>query len=55
MKFVRIEVASIVHDDVVWYAEMTRNAVEEFDSCRSCLVGDWYSLYPFGEFIDCDQ
>jgi hypothetical protein len=55
MKLIRGKVASIVRYDAVWYAEATSDAMEEFGSCCSYLVGYWYSLYPFGEVVNCDQ
>jgi hypothetical protein len=48
VKLVRGEVASIVRDDVVRYTEATSDTIEEHDSYRGCLIGDWYSFYLFG-------
>ena len=49
------EVAAIVRDDTVRYAEPTGDASEEFDGCGGRLVGDGHGFYPFGELVDCNQ
>ena len=51
----RGEVAAVVGEDAVWYAESTSDAFEELDCCGGELIFHGYSLDPLGKFIDCDQ
>ena len=49
------EVAAVVRDDAVRYAESTGDAFEELDRRSSSLVRERYGLHPLGEFVDCHQ
>ena len=55
MKLSGGEVASVISDDAVRHAEAAGDAFEELDSYGSRLVCDWYSFYPLGELVDCNQ
>jgi hypothetical protein len=55
MELVGGEVASVVRDDDMRYTEAASDAIEELDSCCNRLIDDWYSFYPLGELVDCEQ
>ena len=55
MEFSGCEIAPVVSEDVVRHAESTGDALEEFHGRGGRLIRDRYSLYPFSEFIDCNQ
>ena len=55
MEFLGCEVAPVVSENAVWYAESTGDAFEEFHGRGGRLVRDRYGFYPLGEFVDCYQ
>jgi hypothetical protein len=55
LKFARGEVGAIVSDDVVRYAILVDDGLEELDHHGRLLIGYGNSFDPFGELVDGDQ
>ena len=55
MEFSGREVAPVVSEDAMRYAESTGDALEEFHSRGGRLVRDRYGFYLLGELVDCNQ
>ena len=55
MEFSGCEVALVVGENAVWYAELTGDALEEFYGRGGRLVRDGYGFYPLSELVDCYQ
>ena len=55
VEFSGCEVAPVISEDAVRYAESTGDAFKELHGRGGCLVRDRYGFYPLGEFIDCYQ
>ena len=55
VEFSGCEVAPVVSEDAMRYAESTGDAFEEFHGRGGRLVRDRYGFYPLGELVDCYQ
>ena len=55
VEFSGCEVAPVVREDAVRYAESTGDAFKEFHGRGGRLIRDRYGFYPLGELVDCHQ